>query len=147
MGPRQTMSPLLRSVGAFALVVYAAAQTLCFLHCNFGGGHCDLASASCHEASATQACHDERDSSSPLSSKTATCSTLMNSSTSGDAPTFVVPHFSVFYLLTPYALTLEATAPKPEAIFSRQAIHSDWVLTPEVCLGPAFRSLAPPSLS
>ena len=148
MGLRQTiLSRLLRSVGAFALVVYVAAQTLCFLHCNFGGGHGDLTPPSCHGAGATQACHDEGDSSSPpVPSQTTTCSTLMNISISGDAPTLVVPHFSVLYLLTPCALALEAAESKPEAIFTRQANHFDWVLTPEVSLGPAFRSLAPPSL-
>ena len=30
---------------------------------------------------------------------------------------------------------------------NRQAKSRDWVFTPEVCLGPAFRSLAPPSLA
>lgn len=149
MGLRQTtLSPLLRSVGALVLVVYVVAQALCFLHCNFGGGHGDLASRpSCHSAGAAQACHDEGDSSSPpVPAKTTTCSTLMNTLVSSDGPISVVPHFSVLYFLTPCALSLEAAAPKPEAIFSRQANHSDWVLTPEVSLGPAFRSLAPPSL-
>ena len=149
MGLRQTiLSPLLRSVGALALVVYVAAQTLCFIHCNFGGGHGDSAPLSCHGAgAAAQACHDEGDASSPpVPSPTMTCFTLKNTLVSGDATTLVVPHFSVLYLLTPCALALEATAPKPEAIFSRQANHSDWVLTPEVSLGPAFRSLAPPFL-
>lgn len=70
----------------------------------------------------------------------------MNISTSGEAHTLVVPDFPVLYFLPPVAFALDATASKPEAIFSRQPIHGDWVLTPEVSLGPAFRSLAPPSL-
>lgn len=70
----------------------------------------------------------------------------MNISTSGEAPALVVPDFPILYFLTPAALALDAAASKPEAIFSRQANHSDWVLTPEVSLGPAFRSLAPPCL-
>jgi hypothetical protein len=36
-------------------------------------------------------------------------------------------------------------APPSETL--RQAKPRDWVFTPEVCLGPAFRSLAPPSLA
>jgi len=143
-----TLSPLLRSVGSLALVVYVVAQALCFLHCNFGGGHGDPGATSCHSAGAAQACHDEGDSSSaPIPTKTATCSTLMNSLISGDAPTLVVPHFSVLYFLTPCALALEAAAPEAEAIFSRQANHSNWVFRPEVSLGPAFRSLAPPTFA
>ena len=150
MGPRQTiLNPLLRSVGALGLVVYLAAQTLCFIHCSFGGGHGDSAPPSCHGAGVTKACHgacpDEGDSPSPPhGSPTATCFTLMNMLTAGDAPVVVVPEFFVVYFLTPSALALEATATAQGASFSRQASHRDWALTPEVSLGPAFRSLAPP---
>ena len=153
MGLRQTMlSPLLRSVGALGLVVYIAAQTLCFMHCNFGGGHGDSAPPSCHGAGGTKkchdACHDEGNSPSPPDgSPTATCFTLMNMLTVGDAPMVVVPEFFVLYFLTPSALALEATATAQEASFSRQANHRNWVLTPEVSLGPALHSLAPPFLS
>ena len=144
---RQTiLSPLIRPVGALALVVYVVAQTLCFMHCNFGGGHGDSAPPSCHGAGATQACHDEGGSSSPPDrSPTTTCFTLKNTLTTGDAPTVNVPEFFVLYLLTPSALALDATATEQEASFSRQANRRDWVLAPEVSLGPAFRSLAPPS--
>jgi hypothetical protein len=34
-----------------------------------------------------------------------------------------------------------------ENLSNRQAKPRDWVFTPEVCLGPAHRSLAPPSLA
>ena len=148
MGLCQTiLSPLLRPVGALALVVYVAAQTLCFIHCNFGGGDGDLASLSCHGAAATKPCHDEGESSPPDPTPTTTCFTLKNALTTGDAPTIVVPEFFVLYLLTPSALALDATAIGQDASFSRQANHRDWVLTPEVSLGPAFRSLAPPFVS
>ena len=33
----------------------------------------------------------------------------------------------------------------PSTQILRQAKRRDWVFTPEVCLGPAFRSLAPPA--
>lgn len=46
-----------------------------------------------------------------------------------------------------FALLSQTLAPsEPESIPPRQASPRDWVFTPEVCLGPAFRSLAPPSL-
>ena len=151
MGLRQTiLSPLLRSVGALALAVYVAAQTLCLVHCNVGGGHGDSAPLSCHGAAATKACHDDGGCPScpspPNGSPTPTCFTLMNMLTAGDAPMVVVPEFFVLYFLAPSALVL-ATATAQGASFSRQANHGDWVLTPEVSLGPAFRSLAPPFLS
>ena len=148
MGLRQTiLSPLLRSVGALALVVYIAAQTLCFMHCNFGGGHGDSAPPSCHGTA--KACHDGGGCPSPpnRSRTTTTCFTLMNTLTTGDAPIVIVPEFFVLYVLTPSALALDATTTAQEASFSRQANHRDWVLTPEVSLGPALRSLAPPFLS
>jgi hypothetical protein len=49
-------------------------------------------------------------------------------------------------LLAPLSLALDATEGQPEAAFFRQSGTHDWVFTPEVCLGPAFRSLAPPFL-
>lgn len=149
MRSRQTiLSPLLRSFAVLALVVFVAAQTQCFIHCNFGGGHGDSAPPSCHGAAPAQACHGQGESSSPpVPSPTATCFTLKNLLTSGGALTLVVPDFFVLYLLTPLALALDVTATEPEAAFARQANHRDWVLTPEVSLGPAFRSLAPPFVS
>jgi hypothetical protein len=55
----------------------------------------------------------------------------------------VKPDFRVF------TLNLLAAAPAieifcMEAPSSRQPPDAKWVFTPEVCLGPAFRSLAPP---
>ena len=61
-----------------------------------------------------------------------------------DAPTLVAPQLHTLYLLPSMALALNATEVQPKAPFSRQAWTRDWVFTPEVCLGPAFRSLAPP---
>lgn len=52
-----------------------------------------------------------------------------------------LPSLSFLWLAT--ALTLDAPEPPPP----RQAQDREWVFTPEVCLGPAFRSHAPPSLS
>jgi hypothetical protein len=143
---RQThLSPLLRSLAALALVVYILAQSLCFAHCHLGGGPGDSTPSCCRDDKSAQACPGEGDSSSsPVSPSTATCSTLMNPLASDGVPALVVPEFFVLHLLTPHMLALDVTATAPEALFSRQANHRDWVLTPEVSLGPAFRSLAPP---
>jgi hypothetical protein len=40
-----------------------------------------------------------------------------------------------------------AAQPQLERFISRQPPDRRWAFTPEVCLGPAFRSLAPPSLT
>ena len=146
---RQTnLSPWLRSLAALALVVFVAAQTLCFVHCNFGGGHGDKAQPSCHGSPQTTASHDDHDGPTPSTpAATTTCSTLKTMLAGGDAPTVIAPQFHTLYLLAPIALALDATETQLDASFSRQAWRGDWVFTPLVCLGPAFRSLAPPFLS
>ncbi len=139
------LSPWLRSLAAFALVVFIAAQTMCFIHCHFGGGHGNSdAQPSCHGPQA-KAAHDDQDS--PAPAPTTTCSTLKNMLTGSDAPTLSSPQLHTLYLLAPAWLVLDATETQPQAAFFRQARSRDWLLTPEVCLGPALRSLAPPSLS
>ena len=80
----------------------------------------------------------------PEPAPTTSCSTLKTMLAGGEAPTLVAPQLQTLYLLAPMALALDATEVQPKALFSRQARTCDWVFTPEVCLGPAFRSLAPP---
>ena len=58
----------------------------------------------------------------------------------------IVPQFHTPYLLAPISLALDATETQPKAAFFGQSRTRDWTFTPEVCLGPAFRSLAPPFL-
>ena len=75
------------------------------------------------------------------------CSTLI--ATAQFANSFVIAK-PVLELLNLFCTVFQARDPmlaagenKPE----RQAKPRDWVFTPEVCLGPAHRSLAPPSLA
>ena len=53
------------------------------------------------------------------------------------------PDLVPLYTLPAFVLTLD-DAGTASHLTSRQAKARDWVFTPEVCLGPAFRSLAPP---
>jgi len=62
----------------------------------------------------------------------------------GDAPTLVAPQLHTLYLLAPISFGPDSIDAQPIAAFSRQAHLCNWVFTPVVCLGPAFRSLAPP---
>ncbi|MEO8427329.1 MAG: hypothetical protein ABI651_09485 [Verrucomicrobiota bacterium] len=140
------LSPLFRSLAAVTALAWVAALVLCTIYCSFGGGHCDDKQASCHASTAAKEHHDG-DSSEPThhdSSTTASCLTLNTVLLNGGSPALVQPHLPVLYTLAPFALALDATATEPTASFSRQAKLRDWVFTPEVCLGPAFRSLAPP---
>jgi hypothetical protein len=143
-----TLSPLLRSLAALALVVFVVAQAMCFVHCNFGGGHGDKAQPSCHGSPQHAASHDGDDDSAPSApSSTAACSTLKTMLAGGDAPALTAFQAHTLYLLSPVVLALDATEVQPKASLSRQVRTREWVFTPEVCLGPAFRSLAPPFLS
>ena len=146
-----TLSPWFRSLAAMALVVFVAAQARCFVHCHFGGGHGEEAHPSCHGSPQTTASHDghdDHDGPTPSTpATTSTCSTLQTMLPGGEAPALVPPPHHTLYLLAPIALALDATETQPQAPFFRQAWPRDWVLTPEVCLGPAHRSHAPPSLS
>lgn len=140
-----TLSPLLRSLAAFALVVFVVAQSLCFVHCNFGGGHGDKTRPSCHGSPQHAASHGGDDDSAPSGpSPTAACSTLKTMLAGGDAPALTAFQAHTLYLLSLVVLALDATETQPPAAFGRQLHSREWTFTPEVCLGPAFRSLAPP---
>jgi len=143
-----TLSPLFRSWAVMALAVFVVAQAMCFVHCHFGGGHGDEGQSSCHgspQATTSHDCHEDQDSQAPSPpTATATCSTLKTMLAGGDALTLVAPQLHTLYLLAPISLALDATEAQPKAAFSRQAHLCNWVFTPVVCLGPAFRSLAPP---
>ena len=143
-----TFSPLLRSFAAGALLVWVAAQVFCFAHCNFGVGHGSSEQPSCHASAPSQGHHDDGDSSSPAhheSSASTACSTLKSALVGSGVTALVLPDFHLLYTLAP--LTLNATVAQPNVSYSRQPKARDWVFTPKVCLGPAFRSLAPPALS
>jgi hypothetical protein len=206
-----------RSFAAVALVLFIAAQALCFSHCHLGatpdsnvpasltdlanlarlhpapgpGADAGTLAAStetddaetlppCHRAKARRtvpACHGpgaaltangadpshpanpgdpiagtEND---PAPAGSMTCSTLQTMLATADdgsslvspAPAVVQPDASLLaeFFLVALPPHLHSDAPLPG--FSRQARPCDWAPTPEVSLGPAFRSLAPPPLA
>jgi hypothetical protein len=147
-----TGSPWLRLWAALALLVFAGAQTLCFLHCHYRGErlpangtgnlHCK-ASPSCHGAAAPAAGPGER-SDAPFSMPAATCSTLKTMLAGEEPWSVAAPEFDALYELSPMALAMETMPAPVNSRFLRPARSSDWVFTPEVSLGPAFRGLAPP---
>ena len=139
------MNRLFRSVAAATLCVWLAAQVLCAAHCDFGICHGDEEHPACHGPEPSQSHHDDGDSPAPAhddSSTTATCLTLKSALVSAAGPTVVPSELHVLYTLAP--LALDVTAAEPPLLHSRQAKSRDWVFTPEVCLGPALRSHAPP---
>lgn len=143
-----TLRPLLRSLAALTLVLFVAAQAACFAHCYFCGGHGSEAGPSCHGVGAAEASHHEPHSPAPSDPATSVaCVTLKTLVAGGDAYTLVAPVLQPVDFLAPSSLVLNAPEAELDAAFRRQAKTRDWVFTPEVCLGPAFRSLAPPVVS
>jgi len=144
---RQTsLSPLLRFFAALVLSGFVAGQIACTVHCNFGGMVRDSISSCCH-SKPTPGSHGEASKSGSAIPSSSICITLKNQLTSNDALTLVIPEFGVLHFLTSYSLPLDVTATKRDLLFARQTNHGNWVCTPEVFLGPALHSLAPPSLA
>jgi hypothetical protein len=147
---RPTLSPLLCSFAAVTLLVWIGAQALCQAHCLFGACHGEAGESSCHETAASETHHADEHTPEPGHqdrSANASCETLKSALSGNAASPLVTPEFSLLYTLAPTAIAVDATAIEPATSFSRQAGRRDWVFTPEVYLGPAFRSHAPPVLS
>ncbi len=141
------LSPLFRTLATLALMVFVVAQSMCFVHCQLGGRHGDKAQPSCHSSPQRTTSRDADDhSESPSPSPTTACSTFKTMLVGSDAPTLTSFQIRTLYLLPSVVLALDATETLSEAAFSRQPHPREWTFTPEVCLNPAFRSLAPPSV-
>jgi hypothetical protein len=146
MGLRRTkINPGFRLLAAGALFMFVAAQVLCFAHCSLGESRGEVTQGCCQakpvplcdgDSSSTPATQDPM----PLS----TCSTLMNAVWDSASAKVVIPELPLLYVAT--LNILAPTAPEPDLIYSREPWPAGWVFTPEVSLGPAHRSLAPPLL-
>jgi hypothetical protein len=72
------------------------------------------------------------------------CDSLKATPQVGSGFTFLKPDFGKPHWLDFISLVSALTFVQPEAAPPRQPPERQWVFTPEVCLGPAFRSHAPP---
>ena len=75
------------------------------------------------------------------------CSTLMATAQIDQPLVIVKPVFQPLNFLCPVLQARDPMLAAPEDKAERQGKPRDGVFTPEVCLGPAFRSHAPPVLS
>jgi len=148
------VSRCFRFMAALTLVGWLGATTFCTLA---GSGFLTAqsvgsAKAACAEArKCAKPCEGSKPSSSPLQPACPpgdnTCDVLKTALLGGPAAELIPPTLSVLYVLPLVALALDSQLdPATSAVF-RQAQPRDWVFTLEVCLGPAFRSHAPPSLA
>ena len=141
-------SPLLRSCAAGVLLLWVAAQALCFAHCNFGVAVTVTENAPAGHALAPKPV-SENHSCCPKPGNTSggsVCATLKSALLEDDSSGTTQPNLAPLYTLALFSIVLETTATAPSATVFRPAEKHDQVCTPEVFLGPAFRSLAPPAL-
>ena len=139
------LRPLLRWCGVLTLLAWLGAQNLCQAHCLFGACPGEADDASFHATAASDSHHgDEPASNHKEHGDDASCATLKSALSGNTTPSLIAPEFSLIYTLVPIAFTLDATTIKLSASFSRQIDRQNLIFTPEVCLGSALHSLAPP---
>lgn len=138
-----TLRPLLRWFAAVTLLAWIGALALCQTHCLSDACRDEPGEASSHAQSSPDSHHDS-DAPDHHDHADASCATLKSALCSDATSPLIIPELSSLYTLSPTMLALDATAIESTGAFSRQTDRRDWVFTPEVCLGPAFRSLAPP---
>ncbi len=140
------LSPLLRWFAAATLVLWIGAQALCQSHCLLGPC-ADSNEANHHASDIAESHHGDEQAPQPGhpdDGEPAGCQTLKSALLGSGASPLIAPHFPFLYTLVPAVLALDSTEIKTTAFFSRQVRLNEWVFTPEVSLGPAFRSHAPP---
>jgi hypothetical protein len=124
---RMILSPMLRSLAGVMLLLWIASIAVCAADCTGGRKQLDC----CHKKSSS----DPQDK--PL---------CLHSQTIASAPLsvqIIKPDFGVQPFLISQFQNLSSQLESKPVCF-RQPVRSDFVFTPEVCLCPAFRSLAPP---
>jgi hypothetical protein len=147
MKVRTEMSPAMRVMAAVVLLCWSTALAICWHHCATGA-----CSGSVKTATESQpSCHSHADDSDTDDSKPnemgGSCFAKKPFSGGKEASSVATPSVHLAYLSVAFqSVPLEIPDCSGSVPF-RQSRARDWVFTPEVCLGPAFRSLAPPVLS
>jgi hypothetical protein len=143
---RQSKSTLaLRLCAAVWLLAWIAASGFCALEPVFDQAE----SGAHHHADQTAAPSSEDSNHSHDSDKNdgaehSCCTSLTAAPQFASSAIFTKPDFGKSLPLSFLWLAQTLTFVQPEAPAMRQSPDRQWVFTPEVCLGPAFRSHAPP---
>ena len=140
--------PWIRVIAIATLFAWLGALVFCKAGRCSGNEH-HSGSADQHQADAAPCCHSHQQNrgNAPVSKHECSfCLSLKSVEHSSSAISISKAAFQPLYELT-FAPTPPANTQVPSIVLRfRQARPSEWVLTPEVCLVPAFRSLAPPSV-
>lgn len=134
------LNPFLRFAAAGTLLVWLSAVVMCQAHCCGDDG---LASAEIALHNSTTNSHGGDKNNHHEDSA---CLALKFALQNGNAIALVRPTFHFVCSLTLVPIASDTPAVEPAVNF-RQHERCDWAFTPEVCLGPALHSLAPPVLA
>ena len=147
---QRRLKPVLRICAALMLLVWVAASGFCsaeplFAHAKPGEHDSDKTAHHQDEAvpSSTDSSHSH-DSDKHDDGEHSCCASLTAAAPSANPTVLTKPDFGKLLSFNLLWLAQVLTSVQPEAPISRQPPDSQWVFTPEVRLGPAFRSHAPP---
>ena len=134
------LGPGWRICAALLALVWISAFAICSTDCL--GGHFDSDHAA--RAAQTEPAHGHSDSDKHREHDDSFCVALHSVFLSSASPTLTKPDFGLAFTQD-FAFKIPSIPlHPPEAAISRRPPEREWVFTPEVCLGPAFRSHAPP---
>lgn len=140
----------MRKTALLVLVVWTTALAACTAHCFLGTSHLGIVAD-------RQNCHAPHQPPSPChggppgnaggeSDSGALCSTLKQMLVSQEVPAAPLPVLATLYFLTIPDIG-GFDDPLSHIVLPRRGSPAEFVVTPEVYLGPALHSLAPPVLS
>ena len=144
------LRPALRICAVLSLLVWVSAVSYCsleFLFNHVESGHHAAQAEHHHDdvARSQQESGHSHDSDGNGKDENACCSSLKAIPlTAGSSLVVSKPDFGKLASLDFLWLVKTLTLSLPETAAPRQPPERDWVFTPEVCLGPAHRSHAPP---
>jgi len=151
---QRKLNPALRACAATMVLVWLAATGFCSLDSQFGhgesGGGQHVERDAHHEDEAVPSSAESghsHDSDKNSGDEHSCCISLKATPQFASSTLLTKPDFGKPLSFGFLSLTQTRTFVEREAPCSRQPPERKWVFTLEVCLGPAFRSHAPPLLS
>ena len=126
------------------LFAWVAAFSLCHAHCALGK-NAPMQMPGANQASS--GCHGNGCPAKNNDGTGTFCFTVKSLSTDTGSVTLHPPEATAYLQAALLSLPELSTLPGPSGFLVRQTSPPDWNFTPEVSLGPAFRSHAPPTFS
>ena len=130
------------------LLIWLSVQGLCFAHCNFGLSQATSAGNEAKQVSQSGCCSktENKDQPAGKTPPSASCLTLKQAVFAGKHFEFVPPELPAAPEMLSVFLNSVATE-KTDRALPRQRFLERRLFTLEVCLGPTFLSIPPPSLA